>query len=470
MQIKHSGFRIEKQIRKFFSRIKSFMPRGSQRRVVIMIAAAFFTVIGLSQLATAQVPADTLFISSAIETVTGSVSLPLYTGTSQGRVVYYVITEASDRNLATQLGVNYAPRLRNAANTAAVQRVSTNSAPFSYNFPASVNFAPVRQVVAGANGFPPSVAIPGALGETGYSPLIQLPDGIVLNAPQIANATGQADRVISLNVASNRVTIDEADGFQGNQPVRYLVFDASDATSAALEAATYAPALLNLPRTDSSSSSNGGVETGSNPSGATANLALMRDGQRGRNNVQRQGINSALFGEGDPLNILEVNPTSPDYSPMWDVRHHQWKPEIAVTSRFRQQDYNVVEDLEESGQFLEPNDVPSYIVVNCPIVARRSDAVPPSFTPVLSSVTVNYLAQIRVTNGQGGVAPGVLVTFDDGSTCLTSSQGGCTYPLVEGNFLTVTHLNRVSSAPGLPVTVFRPLCQPNPRTGRCIVP
>jgi len=49
------------------------------------------------------------------------VTYPLYRGTSQGRDVYYVITDASDRSVAQALGVNYTPKLARAAGTAAVQ-------------------------------------------------------------------------------------------------------------------------------------------------------------------------------------------------------------------------------------------------------------------------------------------------------------------------------------------------------------
>jgi len=48
-----------------------------------------------------------------------TVSLPRYSGTSQGRSVTYVITDASTKEAARRLGVNFAPRLANTAGTAA---------------------------------------------------------------------------------------------------------------------------------------------------------------------------------------------------------------------------------------------------------------------------------------------------------------------------------------------------------------
>jgi hypothetical protein len=47
----------------------------------------------------------TLFITSAVENASGTVTLPLYTGTSQGQTVYYVLTDSSDGNFAQQYGI-----------------------------------------------------------------------------------------------------------------------------------------------------------------------------------------------------------------------------------------------------------------------------------------------------------------------------------------------------------------------------
>ena len=44
----------------------------------------------------------------------------------------------------------------------------------------------------------------------------------------------------------------------------------------------------------------------------------------GRAKSPRQGINSALLGEGDPLNVLAWTPNQGRYSPLWDVHVSQW--------------------------------------------------------------------------------------------------------------------------------------------------
>src|SRR5262249_41452697 len=167
----------------------------------------------------------TLFIQSAVQNANGTVTLPLHRGTSRGQTVFYVMTDSSDGGFAQQFGLNKSQKLAHAAGTNGVQRVSLVNGVV--DFPASVDFAPVRQLTPGPQGFPPAFAQPGAVGEAGYSPLIQLPNGIVVNAPHVANATGQADKVMSIDTIGNTVTYRETDGFQGGDPVKYISFDAS---------------------------------------------------------------------------------------------------------------------------------------------------------------------------------------------------------------------------------------------------
>src|SRR5258705_4866857 len=71
------------------------------------------------------------------------VTYPLYRRTSQGRDVYYVITDASDLSVARTLGVNYTPKLARAAGTAAVQNSTSQiGSGNGIDFPASVDFSP----------------------------------------------------------------------------------------------------------------------------------------------------------------------------------------------------------------------------------------------------------------------------------------------------------------------------------------
>src|SRR5260221_1800056 len=107
-------------------------------------------------------------------------TLPLNTATAAGHLVYYVITHASDQSVAASLGVNFVPKLANAAGTSGVQLSSSND-PKAINVPAGGDFSPTHVLVAGPNRFPPPQAPAGPGGNPRYSPPVQLPSGGVLN-------------------------------------------------------------------------------------------------------------------------------------------------------------------------------------------------------------------------------------------------------------------------------------------------
>jgi hypothetical protein len=311
-----------------------------------------------------------LFITSAVEHPISTVTFPLHRGTSNGRTVYYVITDTSDGNLSARLGVNESSKLANAVNPTAVENVSIVNGVV--NFPASVDFSPNRQVAPGPTGFPPAVAVPGAVGEPGYSPLIRLPNGTIENAPQIAhdqNGDGvitlgseAADKVVTLDLASGTVTYQETAGFQGGKPVLYASFDSSNPVAATLEDATYAPNLNAAPTVGDDSTHS-----------ARASLAAFTNGQTGTANPQRQGLNSALLDGLSPLNVLRWNPSQGHYSPLWDVHLATWTARaIGFGQNLRQTDYGTVQGLADHGLVTAPDGTPfaaSGFIVNCPIVS-----------------------------------------------------------------------------------------------------
>ena len=160
------------------------------------------------------------FITSAVEHPDGTVTFPLHQGISNGQPVYYVVTDASDGSVAAAMGVNTSQKLANAANTAGVEKVSVNP-DGTIVFPATVNFNPTPgfTLTPGPTGFPPAAANPPAVGGPGYSPLIQLPDGVVLNAPQVANNTGRAFKVANIDFTNMTVTYKENRRLPGRQGV-----------------------------------------------------------------------------------------------------------------------------------------------------------------------------------------------------------------------------------------------------------
>jgi hypothetical protein len=231
------------------------------------------------------------------------------------------------------------------------------------DFPASVNFAAgPRVVVPGPQGFPPDAASSSAVGEDGYSPLIQLPDGTIENAPQIANETGRAPKVVAIDFDALTVTLEETPGFQGGKAVRYLSTDSSNPVAAALENVTFAPALDAAP-----TAGQDGTDQ------ARASLAAFVNGQTGADNPQRQGLNSAILDGLSPLNVLFWNPSQGRYSPLWDVHLTAWTTQaIARGLNLRQTDFGDILGLAEHGLVTAPDGSPfaaSGFIVNCPIIS-----------------------------------------------------------------------------------------------------
>jgi hypothetical protein len=319
-------------------------------------------VVALFLAATSHADERRLFITSAIEHGDDTVTLPLYRGTSGGRIVWYVLLDASSDEYADAFGINRAQKLENARGTLAVQKVRVEGGVIE--FPATVDFRPERDVVAGPQGFPPLAALPGAVADPGYSPLIELPDGTILNAPHVANETGQADKVVRLDIANRTVTYVETLGFQGGRGVRYVSTDASDPVVAALENVTFAPLLNHAPFA-------GGDGTNS----SRASLAAFINGQTEIDNPERQGLNSALLDGRDPLNVLFWAPNQGRYSPLWDVFAVAWQAAaVARNQNVRQTDFGQVLNLAQKGTVTGPGGAPfgpAGFVVNCPIVSRE---------------------------------------------------------------------------------------------------
>jgi hypothetical protein len=301
------------------------------------------------------------------------VTYPLYRGTSHGRLVSYVITDASSLSVARALGVNYTPKLAQAAGTAAVE--DSHSSIWDGNgirFPATVNFAPARTLLPSSSGFPPVTAEPGAVGQPGYSPLVEVlfrHQWVVLNAPQIANWTGVADKVVSIGRTS--VSYRETDGCYDNESVHYASFDASDPTAATIEDVTYAPALDAAPAPGCADA----AVVAANCS--RESLIAFTNGQTGSTNLQRQGLNAAILDGPPPLNILQEIPEAKsqfDYSPMWDVHLETWTPAaIAGGLNVRQTDFATALTQVDVGNATGfPAGAPfgpSGFVVNCPVVS-----------------------------------------------------------------------------------------------------
>ncbi|MEQ1833495.1 MAG: hypothetical protein ABL977_10605 [Candidatus Eisenbacteria bacterium] len=303
-----------------------------------------------------------LFVTSGHENADGTVTLPLHRGTSKGRTVWYILLDASTGDAAKRWGINESQKLAHLRGTTAAQKVAMVNGMIE--FPASVDFSPRRDVVAGPTGFPPAHFEIGAEGEAGYSPFIELTDGTILNAPIVANESGQADKVKRIDTAAGTVDFEETDGFSGGKAVRYVSTDASIKLAAALENVTYAPALDAAPSVG---------QDGTDQS--RTGLIAFVNGQLGAGNPNRQGLNSAVLDGLAPLNILRWAPNQGRYSPIWDVHPAAWTDAaIASGQNKRQTDFGTVQGLVDKGLVTGPGGAKfgaAGFVVNCPIISQR---------------------------------------------------------------------------------------------------
>jgi hypothetical protein len=330
-----------------------------------------------------------LLKSGTLDEDDGTITLPLYKGQMpDGRLVWYILTDTSDPVNAAALGLNHSAKLEYAAVGKGVRRATQQliGGETTVVFEAgTVNFAPALSVTPGAapNVFPPATFQPGAVGDADYSPLARI--GVyVYNAPMVAFNVSEAtlngfcggnadknlvhDKVVAICPREETVTLRLTTGFSFGRPVLYLSTDASDPLPASLEEATYAPGLAD-------------IKVGNDDSAFSAveRIFLTVNGPvntvAGEINPQRQGLFSALRGEGGPLNVLGGIPTiATDYSPLWDANVGEWTPE-AVANNYRSR---VIEEFEilgyvRRGFMTGPGGTPygsSGLIINCPIVHR----------------------------------------------------------------------------------------------------
>ncbi|GHF56558.1 hypothetical protein HNQ07_003671 [Deinococcus metalli] len=327
-----------------------------------------------------------LLTAGKIDFDKSTITLPLYRGQLRdGRNVWYVLTDTDDRGNAEALGLNYSAKLTYAAVGKAVRTATLGKGGLLTFDQGTVDFAPARRVVAGtASAFPPQVAQPGSVGDAAYTPLVRITNagGHIYNAPVVAfdisaeqlgkfctaapDYSKVHDKVVNICPAGDggEVTLSLTPGFSFAKPVLYLSTEASDALPAAMEGVTQAPGLKDI--------TVGHDDSAFSP---VERLFAAVNGPTGKANPQRQGFNSALSGEGSPLNVLGGIPTvATDYSPLWDLNVYEWtKASIAASYRSRLIEEFQILGLAERGFITGPGGAPfgsSGFIVNCPVVWR----------------------------------------------------------------------------------------------------
>ena len=326
-----------------------------------------------------------LLKSGRIDHERSSITLPLYHGRMRnGDDVWYVVLDTTDRGNAEALGINYAPKLYYANVAGAVRRARLGK-NFELVFDSGeVDFSPKRAVVVGdkPNYFPPKSHQPGSVGDDEYTPLVEIVNagGHIYNAPVLAQDVSADvlnkfcdggvdydvvhDKVMRICPREAEVEIALTAGFSFSRPVLYISTEANDTLVATLEAATYTPAMKNV-----------GVGGDDSLFSPVERIFVFVNGQTGKGNPQRQGLNSALSDGMTPLNVLGGIPTvATDYSPLWDLNPAVWTDKaIRQGYRARMTEEFAILGLAEKGWITGLGGKAfgsSGFVVNCPIVFR----------------------------------------------------------------------------------------------------
>jgi hypothetical protein len=319
--------------------------------------------------------------SGQVDLVREVVTLPLHRGRlASGETVWFVLTDVSDFATSKKMGLTWAPSLAKAKDLTST-RVAEMDDSGNFTFKSGrVDFSPSQMLVAGEvpNFFPPKTARAGSVGDAHYSPLVRVANNndIVFNAPVIAfNVAPEeiafcntspdysivTDSVASICPDKGTVDLKLRFGFASGKHLRYLSFDANTEESATLESSTFAPA-----------------ETDILQSGAVEVIYTIVNGRMGAKDPNRQGLDSAINGEGPSLDILaHFTEISAGYSPMWDVRPAEWTKEaISTDQRKLITDGDDLEAKSASGLLVSPAGGPVKTtgnLVNCPVVGFTNE-------------------------------------------------------------------------------------------------
>ncbi|MEO5862716.1 MAG: hypothetical protein ABIQ03_09680 [Burkholderiales bacterium] len=341
---------------------------------------AAILVVGLGIASPAHADDVEFVLDSAIrvDPPNETITLPVFQGVANRDTVYYIVTESSDKDDAGRRKVNYAPKLKNALGTAAVRRVGVVNGVV--HFQGSVAFASTRPLRPGPDGIPPGTFPPGSVADANYSPLITTGNGIVLNASHVKNSRGEHDSLVSIDLsrrpthvagAVGEVTLSTFAGFYNGEPILYLHMEGSRELVAMVEGSTFAPNLNFAP----------GLASNERETSARSAIIPFDNGLMGRGNPERQGLNSFMANEGDPLNVTQTFPGKGGrrYSPIWDIHIVHWTDQaIAAGERRRLESVSEIIGEFRKGNLVSAGTGPANsslkgirafdAVSNCPIV------------------------------------------------------------------------------------------------------
>ncbi len=328
-----------------------------------------------------------LMKSGMVDMKAKTVTLPLYKGKlKDGRLVWYILTDTDDKLNAEQLGLNWSAKLTyanvgHACRQADLEKIDDGVGLVFDN--GTVDFKPAMSLTPGdgPHAFPPKAAQPGSVGDKNYSPLVCVRNAgshiycapIVafdVSAQQINFPNGGVDhtlmhdKVVKCDPVAMTVTMTLTEGMSFARPLLYLSTDVNDETTATLEDATYAPALKD-------------VVVGGDDSAFSAveRIFIFTNGPTGKDNPQRQGLDSAIADGDGPVNIFGgIQTIGTDYSPLWDANVGEWTQDaIGKGYRSRLTEEFEILDFARKGFITAPKGKKygsSGIIIVCPPVMR----------------------------------------------------------------------------------------------------
>ena len=331
------------------------------RIAIAALAALTFSYVPAASYAATAGKSD-FFVTSvlAVDTTAHTATFPLHRGTSKGRTVWYILTDASDAGVAKSQGLVFAPDLANLGAEAIAVAAMKNG---TVEFPGAPDFSPRRSYGATQAGFPVTSPGPGGVADAAYSPFVRVGGWAgVVNAPIVATGDGPfdvtthantEDRVVAIDASKHSVTLALARGFVNGKPVYYLSTEASDPMAAVVERATYVPRLA---KANAAATIPIGVVV-NGPLDGTQPQGLRYLTLRTPLSDEATAANAAQVGS--PFNVLSLVPDlkSPyaenGYSPLWSVLA-AGAPQTKRLTSFA--------DVAPLGK-------PAGFVVNCPAIA-----------------------------------------------------------------------------------------------------
>jgi hypothetical protein len=309
----------------------------------------------------------------AIDPQAHTVVLPLHKGSANGKTVWYIVTDSSDRADAAKRHANFAPALASVGANCADCVAKVTEAHGGFAYPGAPDFSAERAYAASATGFPPSSAAPGATAGSDYTPFVRVRDAVI-DAPIVATGDGDfdvtthrntQDRVLAIDTEKNEVTLLTAEGFAGGEKVEYLSTEASDPGAASIERATYVKHLAGAIGVPIFAIANG------------KHQGLGFDALHG--GLEREATLASSATLLSPDNVLATFPTGATagaYTPLWNANVGVLANDGAAGHVVKSVDE--IQKLADAKTLTGPGGKafgPAGFVVNCPVIAYV-DAAP----------------------------------------------------------------------------------------------